>query len=146
MQSIIYSHISERDLMQLFGVGQVRLNRWKKDGLPCRTDGRYSLAEVCRWLLEYHKKIEADKVTLSSISQRDLVKLTGLSRQQITFLGKNRGLPRQSNGSYNLQAVCQWLKGYYRGVYQREFDKRFQTMRHKIGKKIKQVRNIIEVT
>ena len=119
MQSIIYAIISKADLKLLFGIGEDVLNRWISAGLPGEPDGRFVLSEICRWVREYYQQIERQKVTLSDVTQRDLIALTGQSRQTI-FNWTRAGMPRNKDKSYSLAAVMRWLPGYYDQVYKQK--------------------------
>ena len=116
MQSVIYAIITKADLKLLFGIGENVLSRWISAGLPCESDGRFVLSEICRWVREYYQQIERQKVTLSDVTQRDLIALTGQSRQTI-FNWTRAGMPRNKDKSYSLAAVMRWLPGYYDRVY-----------------------------
>jgi len=117
MQNTRYQIISKADLLFLFGIGESTLNKWLKAGLPCRSDGRYLLTEVCRWTVKHQRDIERQKVTLSNVTQRDLIALTGRSRQTI-FSWTKAGLPCNQDKSYSLAVVMRWLPGYYDRVHQ----------------------------
>ena len=116
MQSVQYLTISEGDLLMLFGIGKPRLNAWLKAGLPRRADGRYLLTEVCRWVVKHQRDIEQQKVTLSNVTQQDLISLTGKSRQTI-FDWTRAGMPRNPDKSYNLSEVIRWIRNFYDCVY-----------------------------
>ena len=144
MQSVIYSKVSKEDVKSLFGVGEQIFAKWVSAGLCCEADGRFLLLKTCRWVEKYHREIEQQRFDSDGLSQQQLVSLLGLSRQRISVLGKFRGLPRNADGSYDLGKVVQWLRGYYQGIYEREYKKQIENLKHRVSKKSRQISKLCE--
>jgi len=113
METIRFATISESDLGYLFGKSEKVIGRWVNEGLPKNTDGSFILSRACRWIMNQHKEAEQRKVQLLKISQKDLITLTGKSRQTIFFWTEKHGLPRRVDGRFDLAAVIQWMPKYF---------------------------------
>ena len=120
MQKVIYSNVSKTDLAVLFGKSTEEIQRWTDEGLPCNSNGYYTLSKVLRWREKWFKKEQRQKLILSQVTQRDLIVLTGRSRQTI-FEWTKKGLPRNADRSYDLGKVLRWMPGYFNRVYERKY-------------------------
>lgn len=139
MQSVIYSYITESDLLLLFKIGKNKLERFKKAGLPCESNGKFQLNKVCRWFKEYYQVKENKQIKPSSLDQQQLADLFGIHRHSISTWQRDRNFPRNKDDSYNLQKVCQWLKMYYRNNAEREYQKRLSTLQKKLYRNVRQL-------
>ena len=142
MQSILYSTISEGDVLLLFGVGKKRLEQWKLQGLVVRTDGRFSLSKVCRWREARHKIELAARLKTDGLSQNQVAELLGVSRQTLTAWSRY-GQPCAKEG-YSLPVVVRWLRCHYLEVAKKEYTKHLATVRKKLRRNIRQVEKFLK--
>ena len=138
MQTIIYANISKADLCYLFGIGEQVFNQWVKQGLPCEPDERFSLSKVCRWVKEYTKIIEQQKIKTDSVCQKDLSALFGITRQALHNWDR-AGLPHSKDGTYNLKTVVCWLRGYYCKDAERKYQQRLKLLQKKLCRNVAQL-------
>jgi phage terminase Nu1 subunit (DNA packaging protein) len=141
MQSVIYANISELDLLRLFDVGKGRLERWKKQGLPVETNGRFSLLKAMRWREGRHKIELAAKLRTDRLSRKELVMLLGVSWQSLTAWGR-AGLKPGQNG-YSLPVVLRWLWRHYQAVAKKEYERRLKAMRKKVTRNAAQLHKFL---
>lgn len=134
MQKVLYANISKGDVFELFGIDKIVLDRWLEAGLPFELDGRFSLIKTIRWREQYHRDIERRKVDLTRLNQREVIKLLGRTRPTI-FAWTKMGMPRNSDCSYDLSKVINWLPGYFDDVYK----KKHRKIARKMGEVIREV-------
>ena len=141
MKSIIYARISKSDLLCIFGIGEIVLNRWKKRGMPCESNGRFSLSKVVRWR-EKDQQIERGKIDLAKISQSDIIEITGLSRHSIFRYFKS-GMPRSSDRSYALGDVVKFVLECHRRSCKIECRRKIERLQKKLRKNIAQMERLL---
>ncbi len=129
------------DLAWLFHTSPDRIRQWTRQGLPVNADGSFMLSAVCCWREDRHRTELAWKLTASSLSQKDLVRLLGVSRQAVTVWTR-AGLPAGKNG-YSLPAVLCWLRGHYRAAAQKEYKGRLTSIREKLRRNLAQCKRFL---
>lgn len=122
MQKVLYSNVTKTDLAELFGHSIETIQRWTDEGLPRNRGGSYMLIKAIRWREKRFEEQQRRKVILSRVTQRDLIALTGRSRQTI-FNWTKEGLPCNADRSYDLNKVMCWMPGYFKRVYERKYRK-----------------------
>ncbi len=137
MQTVIYARITKSDLIRLFGVHQSTLDLWQNQGLPVEADGRFLLTRVLRWREQQHRAELTARVQTLTVSQRQLGKLLGVSRQTLAAWTR-AGLKRGKQG-YELPAVVRWLQCHCRRTANAEYEKRLAAIRRKLRRNIEQL-------
>jgi len=143
MYSVTYQKIRRSDLIQLFGISRIVLERWIKAGLPCELDAQFMLTKVLRWRENYFREQARQKVLLSRVTQQDLARLFNVSRQTIVNWGRT-GLPRNQDGSYSLQQVVCWLREFYKQIAEREYRSQLAALRKKLCRNVRQLEKFFE--
>jgi len=132
MKLIIYSNVTKSDLSALLGCSPKRIEELKKAGLPCEPNGHFVLSKVLRWREQFHAGQLKQKILLSKLRQKELIELTGKSRQTI-FKWCKKGLPQNKDGTFDLSKIFHWLPEYYDRVYKQKH----QRIARKMGEVIK---------
>lgn len=98
---------------------------WTKyKGLPRNGDGTYNLKVALRWIEHHYKDSTAIKISLVSLSQQRLAELLGVSRQTLHDWTE-KGLPRNSDGSYDFLVVLRWIPKFYEKLYRNKYHKSY---------------------
>ena len=142
MQGVRNLSVNLTDLAWLFHTSPDRIRQWNHQGLPVNVDGSFTLSAVCRWREDRHRSELARKLTASSLSQKDLVRLLGVSRQSLTAWTK-AGLPRRRDGRYDLKAACRWLPSHYRKTYERKYAERLTAIETKLHRNLIQCQRFV---
>ncbi len=140
METVKYFSVCASDLGYLFGCGEVAIRQWVKAGCPRSADGSFVLSKVIRWREKQHKNKLATKLQIP-ISQAELVKLLGVSRQQLSAW-RQAGLRPGRNG-YSLPAVVRWLRSYYETAARKKYKLRLKTLRKKLGRNSAQLHKFL---
>lgn len=142
MQKIRDLNVNKTDLAWLFHTSESKIDRWVKDGLKPCLDGKFLLSRVIQWRETQHKQQLETAATSRLLSQQQLAKLFGVSRQTVSRWGRS-GLPRRANNRYDLQAVCLWLRGYYQSLAATVYKKRIRALQKKIRRNLAQCQRFV---
>jgi hypothetical protein len=137
MQNIRFMKVTKGDLIWLFHTSQQVIDKWTKAGLKVDVEGKYLLSDAIAYLKNQHRIELQNKLLAASLSQQDLTMLFGISRQSITEWGRS-GIPRRTDMSYDLRAVCHWLVNRYPGIYEKKYNRRLVTLDRKLTRNYKQ--------
>jgi len=138
MQQITFAKVCESDLATLFGRGTPVIRAWVRAGMPRNHDGSFSLAAVLRWREKQHTAERLSTLAPDRLSQPQLAALFDVTRQSVTAWGRS-GLPRNTDGSYNLKEVCQWLRSYYAACAERKYQTSIGTLKRKLARNVRQL-------
>jgi len=91
-------------IARIFGVTGPAVTAWHKRGCPRRSDGRYDLAAVGRWLRE-------GAMNVHRIPQGALLEIIrgAATKPTLLRLEREENMPRNGDRTYDLTAVVPWL-------------------------------------
>lgn len=85
----------------------------RKRGLPRRGRSRYDLVEVVHWLVDRHRReLELEKFRRNRRTLEEIADLFLVEPRWINRLAKDRGLPREGRGQYDLIKVVRWYVAF----------------------------------
>lgn len=135
--------VSKAELARLVGRDIGCIEYWTRvGGLPRKANGRYYLKTALSWIEQHYRDSKSKIIDGDKLSQKDLVKLFGMTRQGVAGW-ERKGLPRRKDGRYELRAVCQWLRKYYRDSSEAKYQSRLTALKKKLHRNIKQIEKFI---
>jgi AraC-like DNA-binding protein len=124
MQAPDYARISIEEMEKLTGYSRRTFYRWFADsGLARNSDGTLNLAIFFRWHEKYITEtkvkdyidkhaINSEGIDITRVSIEQLCLIAEISRQTLHTWYKVEGLPRNTDGSFNLIFYNRWFKDY----------------------------------
>ena len=112
-----HSYVTKLELARLIGHDAGYIERLTKfNGLPQTRKGRFHLKTSLRFIENHYRNSAEIKISLASVSQQNLAQLLGVTRQTLHDWAA-KGLPRNSDGSYDVSVVLKWLPHYYQQIF-----------------------------
>jgi hypothetical protein len=143
MDNLQNMNVSAAELGRLLSRSSGTITYWAEHlGLPRTAGGFYNVKAALLWLEGYYKA-KHPPVRVDALTQEQLSIFLGQSRQWIIARTQRDGLPRRTDGLYDLRAVCAWLPVYYRKTYERDYQRRLAAMRKKLRRNLAQCESFL---
>ena len=120
--------VTEAELTRLFGRSPGNIAAWvRHNDLARNSDGTFNLRNSIFWLEAHYRRVATVKITMVNLTQGQLSELLGVTRQTVFVWEKKKGLPRNSDGSYDLMVVLRWLPKFYDRVYREKYEEKSES-------------------